>query len=242
MSHPFCFIHKFWFVASRTTTGLKKQKSRKRAEASFRHWHAHLPGRSHLTHGIFSSVVSTVFPLYLVLVAEIWSWQCAPHWVLIWVTMDVISTAWAGMVQRGPGRKGAISSLAIIATASSMYFTWLWETLPFRCKSPQRKKAKTSITAFQSGWATLPWFSVTSYAVGGEDSYPASALNVGTLTPPGDSSLTVIYYNTDSRMSVREGSRWESLLLFSHAFFLLILEQLIKDRYINAYLDLLKYK
>lgn len=99
---------------------------------------------------------------------------------------------------------------------------------------------KASFTAFQSGWATLPWFSVTSYAAG--DSYRASALNVGTLTPPGDGSLTVIYYNTDSRMGVRQGSRWESLLIFSHAFFLLIFEQLIKDRYINAYLDLLKYK
>lgn len=120
---------------------LKRKKSRKRPEASVRHWLSHLPGHSHLTHGVFSSVVSTIFPLYLVLVTEIWSCQCASHWVLIWVTMHVISTAWAGMVQRGLGRKGAFSSLAITATASSVYFTWLWETLPFRCKLPQRKKA-----------------------------------------------------------------------------------------------------
>lgn len=138
---------------------LKRKKSRKRAEASVRHWPVCLPGRSHLTHRVCSSVVSTIFPLYLVLVAEIWSCQCAPHWVPhteFRVTMDVISSAWAGMVQRGLGRKGAISSLAIITTASSMYFTWLGETLPFRCKSPQRKRAfhirkRRQSIAFQSG-------------------------------------------------------------------------------------------
>lgn len=214
---------------------IKRKKSRKRAEASVRHWPVRLPGCSHLTHRVSSSVVSTIFPLYLVLVAETWSCQCAPHWVLICklqfrVTMAVISTVWAGMVQRGLGRKGAISSLAIITTASSVYFTWLEETLPFRCKSLQRKKAfhirkRRQSIAFQSGWGHSALVQCdSSYAGmgGGVDSYRALALNVGTLTPPGDGSLTVIYWHwlkNECQRRVKMGKPFNFQSCFFPAYF-----------------------
>lgn len=79
---------------------------------------------------------------------EPWSARCSCLNIIVWV----------GMIQGRLGRKEGINSLAITATASSVYFTWLWDyaiqvqITPEKDGPPHSShKRKLKSIAFQSG-------------------------------------------------------------------------------------------